>query len=912
MYIVEVKIQSIDVPSADVPRLIQKVRKNLTLTQKDFALALDIPISLLRSWEKGQRVPSALHWQKILHLQTTSSASTERGELTSNITDSLPGIDFKGNAEKVRLVVEGNRLSYGHLFNPTFATEVSRIDPLPHQRLAVYEHMLPAARLRFLLADDAGAGKTIMTGLYIREMLSRRLISRVLIVPPSGLVGNWEREMHKLFSLPFGVITGADAKYDNPFIGSRSNLLIVSVDTLAGDRMFARLQEPAVTPYDLVIFDEAHKLSADREPDLSIRRTDRYRLAETIAGIASEDDRWKLDWNPHHLLLLTATPHMGKDFPYYYLWRLLEPDVLSTYTAFSTYPKDARARHFIRRSKEEMVRYDGSAIYPTRVSDTLSYDLTQGEVSEQRLYDETTSYIQNYYNRARILNRSAARLAMTVFQRRLASSTYALLRSFERLLEKLDRLIDDIQAGRTDMETLRSRQRKLDDLRDVLVEKTADEEEIMDDQEENERSEEQLMESVLATSLAELQEELQQVEAILSLARKVYDAHTESKFEKLREVMADKKETDNKYIIFTEHRDTLDFLVRNLEGLGFTGQVAQIQGKMNYKQRDEMVEFFRKPVVDGGARFLVATDAAGEGINLQFCWLMVNYDIPWNPARLEQRMGRIHRFGQQHPSVLIMNLVAGKTREGRVMKTLLEKLERIRKELGSGKVFDVIGRLFQGISLRDYLEMRHCNDASASTLRVSSVERKYMEQAITGDADTVERRIAGTLTKEQVEAWEVSQKSLYGKESDGGAVKRELPRLKVTMEQETYRRLLPGYVGRFLENAAPLVDIGIEGDIQGIFALRPLKPGKLDWLLPYLERYSPQARETCTLYHPNSEDEETIFLHPGEPVFDRFRDAIRDRFAQDALSGSIFIDPTVQQPYYFHLAQVAVERIADA
>src|SRR6266516_743765 len=252
-------------------------------------------------------------------------------------------------------------------------------------------------------------------------------------------------------------------------------------------------------------------------------------------------------------------------------------------------------------------------------------------------------------------------------------------------------------------------------------------------------------------------------------------------------------------------------------------------------------------------------------------------------------MGSIHRFGQKHPSVLIMNLVAGKTREGRVMKTLLEKLEKIRKDLGADKVFDVIGRLFEGVSLRD-----------------------YMEQAITGDADTVARRIAGTLTKEQVEAWEASQKSLYGKGSDGGAVKRELPRLKATMEQETYRRLLPGYVGRFLENAASLVDIGIEGDMQGVFALRPLKPGKLDWLLPYLERYSPQARETCTLYHPNSEDEETIFLHPGEPVFDRFRDAIRDRFAQDALLGSIFIDPTVQQPYYFHLVQVAVERIADA
>src|SRR6266545_3075140 len=796
-----------------------------------------------------------------------------------------PDIDFSADPEIVRAVAEGERLTYGHLFNPAFATENSLIDPLPHQRIAVYEHMLEQTRLRFLLADDAGAGKTIMTGLYIREMLSRRLISRVLIVPPAGLVGNWEREMHKLFSLPFGVITGADAKYDNPFIGSRSNLLIVSVDTLAGDRMFARLQEPAVTPYDLVIFDEAHKLSADREPDLSIRRTDRYRLAETIAGIASEDDRWKLDWNPHHLLLLTATPHMGKDFPYYYLWRLLEPDVLSTYTAFSTYPKDARARHFIRRSKEEMVRYDGSAIYPTRVSDTLSYDLTQGEVSEQRLYDETTSYIQNYYNRARILNRSAARLAMTVFQRRLASSTYALLRSFERRLQKLNGYIEDIRAGRTDMETLRSRQRKLDDLRDVLDEKTADEESVDDNGEENEKVEEQALGGVVAVSLAELEAERIEVQAILSLARKVYDAHTESKFEKLREVIADKKETDNKYIIFTEHRDTLDFLVRNLEGLGFTGQVAQIQGKMNYKQRDEMVEFFRKPVVDGGARFLVATDAAGEGINLQFCWLMVNYDIPWNPARLEQRMGRIHRYGQEHDPVVITNLVAGKTREGRVMKTLLDKLERIRREMGSDKVFDVIGRLFEGVSFK-----------------------VYMEQSVTEQgAHEAEEKIQGKLTKEQVEALNEREKKLLG---DGGDVRRELPRLKTSIEQEVYRRMLPGYVRRFVEKAAPMLDIKLEGNLDTTFSIQPLKPGALDPMLPLLESYASPRRGSLSFYRPKASDA-SIWLHPGEPLFERFRSYFFSRYENDALRGGVFVDPTSPEPYIFHLAAVGIERKSD-
>src|SRR5206468_11681408 len=143
----------------------------------------------------------------------------------------LPVIDFSADSEVVRVIAEGERLRYGHLFNPSFATEISLIDPLPHQRIAVYEHLLPQTRLRFLLADDAGAGKTIMTGLYIREMLARRLICRVLIIPPAGLLGNWERELRSLFSLSFRVVTGSDARASNPFSAEDSTLLIVSVDT---------------------------------------------------------------------------------------------------------------------------------------------------------------------------------------------------------------------------------------------------------------------------------------------------------------------------------------------------------------------------------------------------------------------------------------------------------------------------------------------------------------------------------------------------------------------------------------------------------------------------------------------------------------------------------------------------------
>ena len=171
-------------------------------------------------------------------------------------------------------------------------------------------------------------------------------------------------------------------------------------------------------------------------------------------------------------------------------------------------------------------------------------------------------------------------------------------------------------------------------------------------------------------------------------------------------MLRDPKYRDEKLIVFTEHRDTADFLVRRLEGLGFTGRVALIHGGLPYQERERQVEFFRGPTTEGGAGYLVATDDAGEGINLQFCWLMVNYDIPWNPARLEQRMGRIHRYGQEHDPVVIVNLVAGSTREGRVLRTLLDKLEAIRRQLQSDKVFDVVGRLFQGLSMKDYLEKR--------------------------------------------------------------------------------------------------------------------------------------------------------------------------------------------------------------
>ena len=866
-----------DIPD-DCSVRVKELRERLGLTQTRMAERIGVSFATVNRWENGQSRPRRLAWRRIVDLEAGVRTATRPVEPVAAST--TPALDFAARPEAVAAVAEATRLSYGYLSNPAFAAEISSIDPLPHQRIAVYEHMLRQWPLRFLLADDAGAGKTIMTGLYLREMLARRLVTRVLVVPPAGLVGNWEREMRTLFRLPFRIVHGADARTGNPFVGPESDRVIVSLDTLSGERMVARMREAvasgAARAYDLVVFDEAHKLAADREQDFYVRKTDRYRLAEALAGLPVQDERWRLGWSAPNILLLTATPHMGKDFPYYCLWRLLAPDVLATFDAFEAFPEAQRRRHLIRRTKEEMVRFDGRPLYPQRRCDTLSYALNP---EEQDLYDATTQYIAETYNKARILNRSAARLAMSVFQRRLASSTYALRRSFERRLDRLDEAIALVQAGRSD--ELERRQTRIANTPDFLESRTADEDAGDEGgREGHEAFEESALGGLAATALIDLREERAVVEALLARTRHLAEAGEDSKFEKLRAVMTDPAFAREKLIVFTEHRDTAEFLVHRLEGLGFTGQVALIHGGLGYRDREAQVELFRRPVDRGGASYLVATDAAGEGINLQFCWLMANYDVPWNPARLEQRMGRIHRYGQAHDPVVIVNLIAGETREGRVLKVLLDKLEVIRKQLRSDKVFDVVGRLFENLSLKGYLEM-------------ATTEA--------GARDAIET-LGGRLTPEQVAAVAERERALYG----GGEVRGRLPEINAAMEREQYRRLLPGYVRRFVETATPLVDLRLEGDPDGVFDLAPEQPGAADELRVAMETYPETMRGRLTVHRHDGED--AIWMHPGEPVFERFRAALLTRCGCEGLRGAIFVDPHAEAPYLFHLAQVSVMR----
>ena len=667
----------------------------------------------------------------------------------------------------------------------------------------------------------------------------------------------------------------------NPFAGPGSDLAIVSLDTIRGESAFVALADPEATPYDLVVFDEAHKLSASADGG-RVRKTQRYKLAEALAGCPTTAEYAPLTWSARHLLLLTATPHMGKDSPYHHLWRLLDHRVFGAEEAFRRFSRGDRSRHFIRRTKEEMVDFDGRPIFRERRCDTLGYDLTPGPDGERALYDRTTSYLLHSYNLA-TGNQEAAKLVMGVFQRRLVSSTWALLKSFERRAAKVRQLIDDLEAGRLDFRGLRRAQSALNAKHpaDYFDQHDASEDLDADSlREQNEDYEDAVLGAVVAVTVEELREEIQTLNDLSARARRLIESGHESKFERLRAVLEDPAQADEKWLVFSEHRDTVDYLVERLEGLGYAGLVASIHGGMTWDVREGQIERFRDPA---GARFLVATDAAGEGINLQFCRLMVNYDIPWNPARLEQRMGRIHRYGQRH-DVGIVNLVSTNTREGRVLQVLLERLDAIREELRSDKVFDVIGRLFENKSLRE-----------------------HMRDALSGEGERRARaRIEAALTNDAVRGIGAHEDKQYGK---GGDVARRLDTLRGEVDRERYLHLLPAYVRRFVERASPLLGLEVRGHLDGSFSLVPTRAGALNPLLHGLEMYPVPDRERLRVRRP-AKNERCVWLHPGEPVFDAMCGEVVAACRRDAAQGAVFVDPRTESPYLLHLGKVCVEEEA--
>jgi len=543
---------------------------------------------------------------------------------------------------------------------------VSQIDPLPHQIEAVYSYVLRDPKIRFLIADDAGAGKTIMAGLVIKELQYRNLAKNVLIVAPGHLKYQWQREMKTKFGTNFTLISRGlmEAKWGEN-IWDTHKYCVASIDFLKQEDILAKLSSSL---WDLVVVDEAHKMAAyaySGKNGVKIDKTRRYRVGELLSKIST------------HMLFLTATPHKGDEENFRLFLDLLRPGFFSKTELLKESIENKENPLFVRRLKEDMRDFNGRRLFLSRNVKTVTFPLTP---EEQNLYNAVTTYVKDYFDRAKE-NRSIA-FAMMILQRRLTSSTNAILRSLERRKERLEEILKLPDKIKQDKE-------EYDKLKNIS-------EEELEDMEESERwkIEEKLMHITLAQNISEVKMEIEKLDELIALAKTVKEMEIESKLVKLRDEILSTI-GDNKLLIFTEFKDTLDYLVEKLQSWGY--KVNSIHGNMSMDARIEAEHTFKHDT-----QIMVATEAAGEGINLQFCSLMVNYDIPWNPNRLEQRMGRIHRYGQKK-EVFIYNMVSRDTREGQILERLFEKLNRMREALGSDRVFDVIGDLIPGDSLENVL-----------------------------------------------------------------------------------------------------------------------------------------------------------------------------------------------------------------
>jgi superfamily II DNA or RNA helicase len=597
---------------------------------------------------------------------------------------------FDADGKLFRLVSEALRIRLAYLFDPYLAIHTSNLEPLPHQITAVYEEMLPRQPLRFLLADDPGAGKTIMAGLLIKELMVRGDLRRCLVVAPGNLVEQWQDELWQKLGLEFDIVqreTIETSRSGNPF--AERNLVISRLDHLSrSDDVQAKLTH---TEWDLVVVDEAHKMSAHFFGS-EVKETKRYRLGKLLGDIT------------RHLLLMTATPHSGKDEDFQLFMALLDPDRFEGRSRGRA--REIEAQGVMRRLvKEKLLKFDGRPLFPERIASTVEYELSE---DERRLYDAVTDYVREEMNRAERLRAEGegrrgtiVGFALTILQRRLASSPEAIYQSIDRRRKRLhDRLAREERRLRDPTTIL--------EVAEELWKLDEEDLEELDDrpEEEVERLEEAVVDQASAAqTIEELRAEIETLKRLERLALSVRNSGTDRKWEELSKLLQDERvmvEADGhrrKLIVFTEHRDTLNYLAARIRTLmGRAEAVVTIHGGMRREDRRRAQESF---VHDPEAAILVATDAAGEGVNLQRANLLVNYDLPWNPNRIEQRFGRIHRIGQTEVCHM-WNLVATDTREGKVFERLFEKLKEQRKALG-GQVFDVLGGVFVDQPLRDLL-----------------------------------------------------------------------------------------------------------------------------------------------------------------------------------------------------------------
>jgi len=690
---------------------------------------------------------------------------------------------FDGDGAMFRLVSEAHRIRLAHLFDPVLAVHTSIVDPLPHQITAVYEAMLPRQPLRFLLADDPGAGKTIMAGLFIKELIIRGDLQRCLVVCPGSLAEQWQDELYHRFQLPFEILTNDKleaARTGNWF--RENNLVIARLDKLSrNEDVQLKLKAPDCL-WDLVICDEAHKLSATFFGG-EAKYTKRYKLGQLLSTLT------------RHFLLMTATPHNGKEADFQLFLALLDGDRFEG--RFRDGAHTVAVEDLMRRMvKEKLLKFDGTPLFPERIAYTVPYLLSD---KEAELYKVVTEYVREEFNRAEALQNEkragTVGFALTMLQRRLASSPEAIYQSLRRRRERLEKRLREL-------ETL---QRGVVATAIATWVKPLDDEEVEDLLEdapdtEVEAAEEQILDQATAAgTIEELKAEIRTLQHLESLALAVRRSGRDCKWRELANLVSviftpasiansvaeDKADygtppphvasPQQKLVIFTEHRDTLNYLEARITTLlGSSAAVVIIHGGMGREDRLKAQEAFKH---DPDVKVLLATDAAGEGINLQRAHLMVNYDLPWNPNRLEQRFGRIHRIGQTEVCHL-WNLVAEGTREGEVYRTLLEKLEEARKALG-GQVFDVLGKLqFEGKPLRDLLiEAVRYGERPDVRARLTQVLTHAFDKA--GLQDLLEERALAH------DAMDVSR----------------VRRVRADMERAEARRLQPHYIESFFLEA---------------------------------------------------------------------------------------------------------------
>ncbi|RFS83116.1 helicase [Actinomadura spongiicola] len=762
---------------------------------------------------------------------------------------------FDAPASDFKLAAEAQRINLAGLFDPMLAVATSDVRPLPHQIRAVYGELLPRSPLRFLLADDPGAGKTIMGGLYIKELILRGDVERCLVVAPGGLVEQWQDELFFKFGLHFDLLTNqyADANI-NRNVFETAPLLIARMDQLSrNERLQAELRE---TEWDLVIVDEAHRMGAHYFGG-KLEKTKRFQLGESLGELT------------RHFLLMTATPHPGKEEDFQLFLTLLDRD------RFAGRGKGSADTGGIMRRmiKEDLLTFDGRRLFPERIAETVPYELT---ALEYALYDQVTSYVREGMNRAERIGdkrKNTVGFALTVLQRRLASSPEAIYQSLVRRSKRLERKKQEVLNG-----TYREFQPTVD-----LVGLDADE----FNAEQIEELEEELLDSATAAqTVAELDRELRELAELTSVAERVRALGTDRKWTELSTILRDNVLTTDvdgkprKLIIFTEHRDTLDYLTARIGSLiGHPEAVTAIHGGVRRDERRRITEEFTK---NPACRILVATDAAGEGLNLQAAHLMVNYDLPWNPNRIEQRFGRIHRIGQEHVCRL-WNLVASNTREGEVFIRLLKKIDEQRRAYG-GKVFDVLGEAFTDTPLR--------------ILLMQAVQYGERPEVKARMHEVIDHSVGDGL-KDLLDERALASEHL---------TEADLAALRTAMDDARARRLQPTYVEAAFKEAFTRLGGRIVHRGHGHYEIASVPAHiRAAKSAPIAARYDRVTFDLSRI--PSNAAKRADLLAPGHPLHDAVMEETIRRFGGALNSGTVLVSSKLKEP---HLLVGVIEEVADA